>query len=204
MTESDRQREQEQHRARMRRKKAVIDQRIAAATEQRGVLILLKGNGKGKSSSAFGTMARALGHGQQAGLIQFIKGRRETGEYRFFHAHPQVDFHIMGHGFTWETQDREQDIAAARQAWQVAEKMLRDARYHILVLDELSYMFRYHYLEIEPVVAALRARPAHQNVIITGRTMHTGLTDIADTISDVCDVQHAFRKGVKAQPGIEW
>lgn len=192
------------HSRRMRRKKAVVDERIARANEERGVLILMKGNGKGKSSSAFGTMARALGHGQHAGLVQFIKGRRETGEYLFFHDHPAVDFHVMGHGFTWETQDREQDVTAAQQAWEVAAGMLSDPRYNILVFDELSYMFKYGYLDVGPVVAALEQRPAHQNVIITGRTMHRELMEIADTISEIADVEHAFRKGVKAQPGIEW
>ena len=192
------------HQQRMARKKSVVDERIAKATEERGVLILLKGNGKGKSSSAFGTMARALGHGQKAGLIQFIKGRKETGEYLFFKDHPQVDFHVMGHGFTWETQDKSQDIEAARQAWKIAEGMLSDAQYNILVFDEMSYMFKYEYLDVEPVAAALKARPKNQNVIITGRTMHRSLLEIADTISDIADTEHAFRKGVKAQPGIEW
>jgi cob(I)alamin adenosyltransferase len=196
--------EAEKHASRMAKKKQVIDARIAKATEERGVLILMKGNGKGKSSSAFGNMARALGHGQKAGLIQFIKGRKETGEFLFFKDHPQVDFNIMGHGFTWETQDKSQDIEAAQQAWKIAERMLSDPCYNILVFDEFSYMFRYHYLDIEPVIAALQARPKEQNVIITGRTMHTRLAEIADTISDVTDVEHAFRKGVKAQPGIEW
>ncbi len=192
------------HTARMKKKKSVVDQRIARATQQRGVLILLKGNGKGKSSSAFGTMARALGHGQQAGLIQFIKGRKATGEFLFFKDHPKVDFHIMGHGFTWETQDKSQDVAAAQQAWGVAKSMLQDPLYDILIFDEMSYMFKYDYLDVEAVVAALRDRPAKQNVIITGRTMHRDLMDIADTISDIGDIEHAFRKGVKAQPGIEW
>ena len=192
------------HAARMKKKKAVVDQRIAKATELRGVLILLKGNGKGKSSSAFGTMARALGHGQRAGLVQFIKGRLETGEYLFFKDHPQVDFHVMGHGFTWETRDKSQDIAAARKAWLVARRMLSDRSYHILVFDEMSYMFKYDYLDVGPVVDAIKARPAHQNVIITGRTMHQRLMAIADTISEIADIEHAFRKGVKAQPGIEW
>ncbi|MEM7195449.1 MAG: cob(I)yrinic acid a,c-diamide adenosyltransferase [Pseudomonadota bacterium] len=196
--------DQSKHQAKMARKKAVVDERIARATEERGVLILMKGNGKGKSSSAFGTMARALGHGQRAGLIQFIKGRKATGEYLFFKDHPQIDFHIMGHGFTWETQDKEQDIAAAQKAWALAADMLRNPDYNILVFDEMSYMFKYGYLEVDPVVEALLQRPAHQNVIVTGRTMHAKLQEIADTISEVMDVEHAFRKGVKAQPGIEW
>lgn len=195
---------EDKHRYKMQKKKAIIDARIAKATEERGVLILLKGNGKGKSSSAFGTMARALGHGQRAGVVQFNKGWQATGEHLFFKDHPMVDFHIMGHGFTWETQDKAQDIAAAESAWTVAEAMLKDDRYHILIFDEMSYMFKYGYLAVEPVITALAARPPRQNVIITGRTMHRELGRVADTISKIEDVEHAFRKGVKAQPGIEW
>lgn len=195
---------EDKHRYKMKKKKAVIDARIAKATEQRGVLILMKGNGKGKSSSAFGTMARALGHGQCAGVVQFSKGRQATGEHLFFKDHPMVDFHVMGHGFTWETQDKAQDIVAAEKAWAVAAAMLADDKYGILILDEMSYMFKYGYLDIEPVIAALAARPENQNVIITGRTMHRELGEVADTISKIEDVEHAFRKGVKAQPGIEW
>jgi cob(I)alamin adenosyltransferase len=194
----------EKHLYKMKKKKAVVDERIARANEERGVLILMKGNGKGKSSSAFGTMARALGHGQRAGVVQFIKGRQETGEHLFFKNHPRVDFHVMGHGFTWETQDKQQDIAAAQDAWKVAEKMLGNEDYDILVFDEMSYMFKYGYLDVEPVATALLARPRSQNVIITGRTMHRQLGEIADTISKIEDIEHAFRKGVKAQPGIEW
>ena len=194
----------EKHLYKMKKKKAVVDERIARATEERGVLILMKGNGKGKSSSAFGTMARALGHGQRAGVVQFIKGRQETGEHLFFKDHPMVDFHVMGHGFTWETQDKQQDIAAAQSAWKIAQEMLSSERYDKLVFDEMSYMFKYDYLDIEPVVKALLARPSKQNVLITGRTMHRALGEIADTVSKIEDVEHAFRKGVKAQPGIEW
>lgn len=195
---------EEKHQKKMAKKKKIVDERIAYATEQRGVLILLKGNGKGKSSSAFGTMARSLGHGQKAGVIQFIKGRQETGEHIFFKDHPMVDFHVMGHGFTWETQDINQDIAAAKKAWDVARRMLQDDTYNILVFDELSYMFKYKYLDVDECVQDIIARPKNQNVMITGRTMHKSLQKVADTISDVQDVQHAFRLGVKAQPGIEW
>ncbi|MBX2809981.1 MAG: cob(I)yrinic acid a,c-diamide adenosyltransferase [Cellvibrionaceae bacterium] len=192
------------HKQRMLTKKAVMDKKIAAARQERGVLILLKGNGKGKSSSAFGTMARSAGHGKRCAVIQFIKGRNETGEYRFFKDHSQIDWHIMGHGFTWETQDKSRDIAAAEQAWSLAQQLLQDARYDLLVFDEMSYMFKYHYLAVEPVVEALKQRPKRQNVIITGRTMALPLQDIADTISVVQDERHAFRLGVKAQPGIEY
>lgn len=195
---------EEKHQKKMAKKKKIVDERIAKATEERGVLILLKGTGKGKSSSAFGTMARSLGHGQKAGVIQFIKGRQETGEHVFFKDHPRVDFHVMGHGFTWETQDINQDIAAAKKAWEVARQMLQDETYNILIFDELSYMFKYKYLDVNDCIKDLLARPKNQNVMITGRTMHTALQKVADTISDVQDVQHAFRLGVKAQPGIEW
>ena len=192
------------HKDKMVKRKAVMDAKIAQATEERGVLILLKGNGKGKSSSAFGTMLRSVGHGKKCAVIQFIKGRTETGEYKFFKDHPQVDWHIMGHGFTWETQDKEKDIEAAQQAWALAEKLLLDDTYDMLVFDEMSYMFKYGYLDVEPVVAGLQNRPKQQNVIITGRTMALPLQDIADTISVVQDERHAFRLGVKAQIGIEF
>jgi len=198
MTDPDR------HRTRMAKKKAIVDARIAKAQEERGVLILLKGAGKGKSSSAFGTLARSAGHGQRCAVIQFIKGRMETGEYKFFKDHPLIDWHVMGHGFTWETQDREQDIAAAQQAWGIAAQLLADDSYGMLVFDEMSYMFKYGYLDVEPVVEALRRRPKQQNVMITGRTMARQLKEIADTISDVQDERHAFRLGVKAQAGIEF
>lgn len=192
------------HKTRMAKRKAVMDAKIAKATEERGVLILLKGNGKGKSSSAFGTMARAVGHGQKCAVIQFIKGRSETGEYKLFKTHAQVDWHVMGHGFTWETQDKARDIAAAQDAWALAESLLQDESYDLLVFDELSYMFKYEYLDIAPVIAALGKRPKMQNVIVTGRTMALPLQDIADTISVVQDERHAFRLGVKAQKGIEF
>jgi cob(I)alamin adenosyltransferase len=194
----------DKHKARMVRKKAVMDAKIANATEERGVLILLKGNGKGKSSSAFGTMARSVGHGKKCAVIQFIKGRSETGEYKLFKDHDLIDWHVMGHGFTWETQDKQQDISAAKKAWALAETLLQDDRYDMLVFDELSYMFKYEYLDVGPVVAALSKRPKDQNVIITGRTMALELQNIADTISVVQDERHAFRQGVKAQKGIEY
>ncbi|WP_422380683.1 cob(I)yrinic acid a,c-diamide adenosyltransferase [Marinicellulosiphila megalodicopiae] len=200
--------EQDKHKAKMKARKAVMDKKIAASTEERGVLILMKGNGKGKSSSAFGTMVRSLGHGQKCAVIQFIKGRLETGEFKFFkdmaNTSEQLNWHVMGHGFTWETQDKEQDIKAAQQAWVVAQEYLNNADYDLLVFDEMSYMFKYGYLEVAPVVEALKNRPKNQNVIITGRTMAHDLQEIADTISIVQDEKHAFRLGVKAQKGIEY
>ncbi len=194
----------DKHKAKMASKKAVMDAKIASATEERGVLILLKGNGKGKSSSAFGTMARSAGHGKRCAVIQFIKGRTETGEYKFFKDHALIDWHVMGHGFTWETQDKQLDILAAEKAWALAASLLKTSHYDLLIFDELSYMFKYEYLPVEPVISALTKRPRDQNVIITGRTMAVELQGIADTISVVHDERHAFRQGVKAQEGIEY
>jgi len=190
--------------ARLLKKKAVVDKRIASATEERGVTILLTGNGKGKSSSGFGTMARALGHGQKCGVIQFIKGRKATGEQLFFGEHPLVDFHVMGHGFTWETRNPELEKEAAEQAWDLAKKMLSDSNIHFILLDEITYMYKYGYLNEADLVAALAARPKHQNVMMTGRTAPRTLLDSVDTHSKIADERHAFANGVKAQIGIEW
>ncbi|ROS04897.1 cob(I)alamin adenosyltransferase [Sinobacterium caligoides] len=194
----------DKHQRKAASRKKIIDAKIAQATEQRGVLILLKGSGKGKSSSAFGTMARSVGHGKKCAVVQFSKGRMETGEYKLFRDHPLIDWFVMGHGFTWETQDKTRDIEAAKQAWAKAEELLRDESYDLIVLDEMSYMFKYDYLDVEPVVAALKLRSRDQSVIITGRTMALPLQDIADTISVIQDERHAFRLGVKAQAGIEF
>ena len=192
------------HEERMTAKKAVIDARIAKATEERGVAILLRGNGKGKSSSAFGTMMRSLGHGKKAAVVQFVKGRVETGEYKFFKDYPGLDWHVMGHGFTWETQDKSNDIAAAEKAWEITKGLLQDPSIDMLVLDEMAYVFKYNYLPLEPVLEALANRPHHQTVMITGRVMPEALVEYADTISTVKDDGHAFRIGVKAQAGIEY
>jgi cob(I)alamin adenosyltransferase len=192
------------HEERMAAKKAVIDARIAKATEERGVTILLRGNGKGKSSSAFGTMMRCLGHGKKAAVVQFVKGRVETGEYKFFKDYSGLDWHVMGHGFTWETQDKSNDIAAAQKAWEITQGLLKDPSVDMLVLDEMAYVFKYNYLPLEPVLEALANRPHHQTVIITGRVMPEALVEYADTISTIKDDGHAFRIGVKAQAGIEY
>ncbi|MGD2116878.1 MAG: cob(I)yrinic acid a,c-diamide adenosyltransferase [Chromatiales bacterium] len=192
------------HRQRMQRKKAVIDESINNATEERGVVVLLTGNGKGKSSSAFGMAARALGHDMRVGIVQFIKSWNNTGEQLFFQRFDEVEFHIMGTGFTWDTQDREQDIAAARQLWQKAEVMLSDESIGLVVLDELTYMLSYQYLDEQKVLSAIRNRPLQQHVVITGRAARESLVELADTVTELKDVKHAFRQGVKAMPGIEW
>ncbi len=190
--------------ARLLKKKAVVDGRIAAATEERGVTILLTGNGKGKSSSGFGTMARAIGHGQKCAVIQFIKGRKETGEQLFFGAHPQVEFHVMGHGFSWETRNPELEKQAAEQAWELAKGLLSNPDIHFILLDEITYMYKYGHLNVDDLLTALASRPTHQNVMITGRTAPRLLLDSVDTHSKVENERHAFANGVKAQVGIEW
>jgi cob(I)alamin adenosyltransferase len=194
----------ERHNERMKRTKKIVDKRIAEAQEERGVFILLTGNGKGKSSSAFGMIARALGHGQKVAIVQFVKGRMETGEQNFFTQQDQVDFHVMGDGFTWETQNRDKDIASAQQAWKTAKEILQDAHYDLVVLDEMTYLFKYNYLDLEDVISTIKQRPKMQNIIITGRGAKKPLKQAADTVSVIMDEKHAFKAGVKAQKGIEW
>jgi len=191
------------HAARMARKKEVIDAAIAAATEQRGLLIVVTGNGKGKSTSAFGTMARALGHGMKVGVCQFIKSRTDTGEEAFFSRQPGVEWHVLGDGFTWDTQNREQDIATAQRGWAVARAMLADPSYQLVVLDELTYLMSYGYLDSDAVLDALAHRPPDQHVIVTGRGASDALIELADTVSIIADEKHAYRAGIKAQPGID-
>ncbi len=191
------------HAARMARKKAVIDAAIAAATDERGLLLVLTGNGKGKSSSAFGMVARALGHGMRVGVVQFIKSRTDTGEEAFLGAQPGVEWHVTGDGFTWDTQNREQDIATAQRGWAIAARMLADPSYQLVVLDELTYLLSYGYLDADTVLDALAHRPPMQHVVVTGRGASDALIELADTVSIIADEKHAFRAGVKAQPGID-
>jgi cob(I)alamin adenosyltransferase len=194
----------QQHAERMARKKAVVDAGIARANEERGVLIINTGNGKGKSSSAFGTAARALGHGLRVGIVQFIKGRDSTGEEAFFKQVEGVDFHVTGDGFTWDTQNREQDEATARRGWEIALKMLQDEQVNLIVLDEFNIVLKYKYLPLEEVLAALKQRPAMQHVIITGRGAPDDLVAIADTVTEMREIKHAYKAGVKAQAGVEF
>ena len=191
------------HAARMARKKAVIDAAIASATIERGLLIVVTGNGKGKSTSAFGTLARALGHGMKAGVVQFIKSRTDTGEEAFFGAQHGVEWHVTGDGFTWDTQNREQDIATAGRGWAVAKQMLADPSYQLVILDELTYLLHYGYLDADDVLDALANRPPMQHVIVTGRGASDALIELADTVSVIADEKHAYRAGVKAQRGID-
>jgi cob(I)alamin adenosyltransferase len=205
----------------MARKKAVVDESIKQATEERGVLIVNTGNGKGKSSAAFGVAIRALGHGMKVAIVQFIKGRDTTGEEAFFRSLIDSDFHVTapghpcprgisaslhvtGDGFTWDTQNREQDEATARKGWAIALTMLQDETVDLVVLDELNIVLKYHYLPLDEVLEALQQRPIMQHVIVTGRGAPEGLIELADTVSEMRMVKHAFKAGVKAQRGIEF
>jgi len=196
--------EELRHRERMQRKKELVDRKIARATIDRGVLVVNTGNGKGKSSSGFGMLARSLGHGFHCGVVQFIKGSFSTGEESFFRRFPeQVDYHVMGEGFTWETQDKARDIAAAQAAWQIAARMLADERYRLVLLDELNIALVKQYVTLEQVLPALASRPAGQHVVVTGRGAPDALVELADTVTEMRVVKHAFEAGIRAQQGIE-
>lgn len=191
------------HAKRMQRKKQLIDQNIASANKEKGVLIVLTGNGKGKSSSAFGMVGRALGHGMKVGVCQFIKSRTDTGEEAFFSRDKNVEWHVLGDGFTWDTQDREQDIATSERGWEIATAMLQDESYNLVVLDELTYLLNYNYLDNDIVLDAIANRPEMQHVVVTGRAASDELCDLADTVSEIADIKHAFRAGITAQNGID-
>ncbi|WP_444816580.1 cob(I)yrinic acid a,c-diamide adenosyltransferase [Stutzerimonas frequens] len=195
----------ERHKARMQRKKALMDEKIAEAQDEYGLLLVHTGNGKGKSSSAFGMLARALGHGMKVGVVQFIKGAASTGEEAFFRRFPdEVRYHVMGEGFTWETQDRQRDIAKAGEAWAVAAELLADPEIGLVVLDELNIALKYGYLELAPVLADIESRPLLQHVVVTGRGAPAGLVEVADTVTEMGLIKHAFKAGVKAQKGVEF
>lgn len=192
------------HKKKMKKLKENIDASIAAATIERGVGILLTGNGKGKSSSAFGMVMRALGYKYKVGIVQFIKGQQLSGEEIFVRDRcPTVSFHQMKTGFTWETQDRSTDIVAAKKSWAIAEEMLQDDRYHLVVLDELTYMLSFKYLSEDRVLEALNNRPVDQSVVVTGRGGGKALTEWADTVSEIKEVKHAYNSGIKARKGVD-
>nr|WP_199042616.1 cob(I)yrinic acid a,c-diamide adenosyltransferase [Dyella sp. ASV24] len=195
---------EERHRERMQRKKELVDRKIARATIERGVLVVNTGNGKGKSSSGFGMLARSLGHGFRCGVVQFIKGSFSTGEEAFFRRFPEdLDYHVMGEGYTWETQDKARDIQAAEAAWTVAAGMLSDPSYDFVLLDELNIALVKGYVDVANVCDVLRARPPQQHVVITGRGAPDALVELADTVTEMRVVKHAFQAGIKAQKGIE-
>lgn len=193
------------HKARMQRKKALIDEKIAQARDEYGLLLVLAGNGKGKSSSAFGMVARALGHGLKVGVVQFIKGGMATGEEAFFRRFPEeVRYHVMGEGYTWDTQDRQRDIKKAQAAWSVARALLDDEGIGLVVLDELNIALKHGYLDTEAVLADIGGRPLMQHVVVTGRGAPPAMIEAADTVTEMTLVKHAFKAGVKAQKGIEY
>ncbi|NLY12336.1 MAG: cob(I)yrinic acid a,c-diamide adenosyltransferase [Gammaproteobacteria bacterium] len=200
----DRIKDPERHAKRMAAKQKIMQERIANADKEQGILLVLTGPGKGKSSSGFGMVARALGHGMKVGIVQFIKGAFSTGEQAFFSTLPNVDYHVMGQGYTWDTQDREQDVAAANAAWDIVAGMLQDDSYDLILLDELNIALKYEYIDLDRVLDDLQARPEMQHVVVTGRNAPQELIDIADTVTEMKVIKHAFKdQGIKAQKGIE-
>lgn len=191
------------HQKRQQKLKSQVDARIEQAQDERGIVMVFTGNGKGKTTAAFGTVTRAVGHNKRAAVVQFIKGEWPNGERNLLEPHG-VPFFVMATGFTWETQNREVDQAACTAVWQEAEKLLHDPQYDLIVLDEITYMITYDYLTVDSVLEALKNRPAHQSVILTGRACHRLLLEYADTVSEMRPVKHAFDAGIKAQQGIDW
>lgn len=196
--------EEEKHQARQQKIKEKVDERVAKATIEKGVFVVITGNGKGKSTSGFGTILRAVGHGLKTGVVQFIKGSKwECGEMNILKQFP-VDHYVMGTGFTWETQSKETDIAAAKVAWEKSKAMLSNPEIDMVLLDEMTYMVKYGYIELDEIIETLNNRPKMQHVLITGRACHRRLLELADTVSEVQPVKHAFKDGVKAQKGLDW
>ena len=194
---------QARHKARQQKVKQEVDARVAAATEEKGLLLIITGNGKGKSTSGFGTIARAVGHGLNCAVAQFIKGTWDNGERNLLEK-LGVEFQVMATGFTWETQNKQADIDAAQVVWQECKRMLQDEHLDVILFDELTYMVSYGYVELDEVIEALNNRPKMQSVIITGRGAHRSLIEMADTVSEVKNVKHAFESGVKALKGGDW
>ncbi len=194
---------QDKHQQRQQKLKQQVDQRIDAAQEERGLLLVITGNGKGKTTSGFGMITRALGHGQTCAVAQFIKGTWDNGEKNLLEK-LGVTFHVMATGFTWETQDKQKDTLAAQKVWQQCKTLLSDDSIDVVLLDELTYMVTYGYIELEEIVQALENRPSEQSVIITGRAAHRTLLEMADTVSEVRNVKHGFESGLKARKGIDW
>ncbi|MFC3123577.1 cob(I)yrinic acid a,c-diamide adenosyltransferase [Pseudoroseomonas globiformis] len=192
------------HREKMAKRKAVQDAEVAGKTIEKGLLMVHTGSGKGKSTAAFGLALRMLGRGRKVGVVQFIKGAWSTGERGLLEAYAMLEWHSMGEGFTWETQDKARDIAAARRAWEQAMRMMADPALGLLVLDELCIALRYDYIPLEEVLSGLAARPAALHVVVTGRNAPQALLDVADTVTEMKAVKHHFAAGVKAQQGIEF
>lgn len=193
------------HSAKMRKKKAARDRMMAGKSDQKGLLIVNTGPGKGKTSAAFGMVLRCLGHGMRVGVVQFIKGAMDTAERSVLEGFPDlVTIRAMGEGFTWETQDRARDVAAAERAWGLAAEMLADPAYAMVVLDEINVVLRYGYLSTDPVLDVIAARPPLQHVVMTGRNASDTLIEAADLVTEMKLVKHPFRSGVKGQKGVEF
>ena len=196
--------DQQLHKEKMQKQKERVDAQIAKNSIERGVAILMTGNGKGKTSSAFGMVFRALGYGQKVGIVQFIKGAQESGEINFIQSHcPNAEIFQMGTGFTWNTQDKAADINASEKTWEVAERMLKDESFDLVVLDELTYMIGYKYLDRQKIIDAIAARPREQSVVVTGRGGGRELREVMDTVSDVKNIKHAYKAGIKARRGVD-
>lgn len=193
----------DRHKSRMQRKEKIVDASIERADQEKGLLLVLTGNGKGKSSSAFGMVARSLGHGMNTAVAQFIKGRTDTGEEAFLGKQVNCTWHVLGGGFSWKVQDLAEDTARAEAGWKKTLPLLQDPEIHLVVLDELTYPLKYNWLDIDVVLEAIANRPPMQHVVITGRGAPQKLLDAADTISEIADIKHAFRAGIKAQPGVD-
>jgi cob(I)alamin adenosyltransferase len=197
--------ENARHHDKMQKKKVARDKIMAGKTIEKGLIIVHTGKGKGKSTAAFGMVFRCIGHGMKAGVVQFVKGAWTTGERTVLEKFPElVTIKAMGEGFTWETQDRERDIAHARAGWEDAKRMIADPQYHLVLLDELNIVLRYDYLPTAEVIAFLRNKPADKHVIVTGRNAKDELIEIADLVTEMEQIKHPFRSGVKAQKGIEY
>ena len=193
------------HAEKMAKKKAFRDKILATKTEERGLVIVHTGKGKGKSTAAMGLAMRAIGHGMRVGIVQFVKGVWETGERDVLTKFPDlVTIKAMGEGFTWETQDRARDIKAAETAWTVAKEMIADETYKMVILDELNIVLRYNYIELADVIETLKQKPRDLHVVVTGRNAKGDLIEIADLVTEMTMVKHPFRSGVKAQKGVEF
>lgn len=203
MSEQKKLSEQEKHKRKSQKQKENVDAGIAKAQIERGMVLVITGNGKGKSTAGFGVVTRCVGHGYKAAVAQFIKGTWECGERVLLEQHG-VPFSVMKTGFTWDTQDREGDIAAASKVWVEAKKYLSDPQYHVVLLDELTYMLGYKYLDKTEVLEAIKNRPTEQTVVITGRGAIKELRDLADTVSEIKDEKHAYKAGLKARKGVDW
>ena len=193
------------HAEKMKKRRAARDKILATKTEERGLIIVHTGKGKGKSTAAMGLAIRAMGHGLKVGIVQFVKGVWETGERAILDDYPDlVTIKAMGEGFTWDTQDRQRDLAAARSAWETVKAMMAEPDYHMVIADELNIVLRYDYLPIDEIIETLKAKRADLHVVVTGRNAKPALIEIADLVTEMTQIKHPFRSGVKAQIGIEF